>query len=116
MCSRTTSAGCLFASTIVGPPASISAAVILTLSEAEGGRTCVDGRRASRPTFLFGFAQDQDDVMRTVGANAGFRRAFVACSKANANLISVASACAPAKNDSPTGNPNACPAGTVMCG
>ena len=48
--------------------------------------------------------------------NSGFFRAFVACSNAYANLSSAGSLHAPAKNEIPTGSPNAEPAGTVMCG
>ena len=51
-----------------------------------------------------------------VARNSGLRRAFAACSNAYAYLINRASLHAPAKNDRPTGSPNACPAGTVMCG
>ena len=52
----------------------------------------------------------------SVGRNDGFRRALVACSNAYASLISVASLFLPAKNERPTGKPNAIPAGTVTCG
>src|SRR6267378_5097943 len=48
-----------------------------------------------------------------VGKTRGGRRAFVACSYANASLISTASVHGRPTNESPTGNPRTCPIGTV---
>ena len=51
-----------------------------------------------------------------VASNRGTLRTFVACSKAYASLISVGSLHAGPMKESPTGNPKAWPAGTVMLG
>src|SRR2546426_3886303 len=50
------------------------------------------------------------------GAKRGGRRALVACSYANAYLISAASVHGRPTNESPTGSPRTCPMGTVTWG
>ena len=57
-----------------------------------------------------------DRYSLTVSRNFGAARCFVACSYAYARPINVISLKFLPKNDTPTGNPNAKPAGTVMCG
>ena len=78
----------------------------------------VEGLPAGGPSTVLspsGASAAQDDSA-AVGKNRGFCRPFDACSNAYANLINDGSLHAPAKNEIPTGNPKARPAGTVMCG
>src|SRR6267154_691219 len=66
--------------------------------------------RPSRSRYAAPQARSADAAKR------GGRRAFVACSYANASLIKVASVHGRPTNESPTGSPRTCPIGSVTCG